>query len=157
MQHFNLTSALMQTRSGSRVARLALALSFFGVSASASAQTTADVAAPSNAPLVQPAFARAVQSSEIVATTAPAASATAPRSSSIMLDQRAAGLTRRVSQDSTAPAPMMRRESTRTNTALMIVGAAAVILGAAVGDDAGTVLIIGGAGVGLYGLYRFLN
>lgn len=157
MQHFNLTSALVQTRSGSRVARLALALSFVGVSASASAQSAADFASPT--PAVQPAFVRAAQSAEIAPTTAPATSVetTSPRGSSIMLDQRAVGLTRRVSQDSSAPAPMMRRESTRTNTALMIVGAAAVILGAAVGDEAGTVLIIGGAGVGLYGLYRFLN
>ncbi len=155
MQHLNLTSALQQTRSVSRVARLALALSFIGIASSASAQTT-DVTSPATTPVLQPAFAQAARSAEPVATTTPA-TATAPRSASIMLDQRAVGLTRRVSQDSTAPAPMMRRESTRTNTALMIVGAAAVILGAAVGDDAGTVLIIGGAGVGLYGLYRFLN
>lgn len=153
MQHFNLTSAISQTRSGSRVARLALALSFVGVSASASAQSTADLVAPLRAPVVESAFARAAQNTEVVTPAAPAASRTA----SVMLDQRAVGLTRRVSQDSTAPAPMLRRETTRTNTALMIVGAAAVILGAAVGDDAGTVLIIGGAGVGLYGLYRFLN
>lgn len=157
MQHFNLTSAISPTRSGSRVVRLALALSLVGVSASASAQSASDLVAPPAAPVVQPAFATAALSAEIAAPTASAAAATAPRTASVMFDQRAVGLTRRVSQDSTAPAPMLRRESTRTNTALMLVGAAAVILGAAVGDDAGTVLIIGGAGVGLYGLYRFLN
>jgi hypothetical protein len=39
----------------------------------------------------------------------------------------------------------------------MIVGGAAIITGALIGDDAGTVIIIGGAGVGLYGLYLFLR
>ena len=45
----------------------------------------------------------------------------------------------------------------RTSEILMIVGGAAIITGAIIGDDAGTVIIIGGAGVGLYGLYLFLQ
>ena len=40
---------------------------------------------------------------------------------------------------------------------LMIVGGAAVIIGAIAGDDAGTILIVGGAGFGLYGLYMYLT
>ncbi len=56
-----------------------------------------------------------------------------------------------------APAPMMQDGRTRTNTALMLVGLGTLLVGAAVGDDAGTVLIIGGAAIGFYGLYRFLN
>jgi len=40
---------------------------------------------------------------------------------------------------------------------LMIVGGAAVLVGAIAGDDAGTILIIGGAGFGLYGLYMYLT
>ncbi|MES2523573.1 MAG: hypothetical protein V4617_12790 [Gemmatimonadota bacterium] len=98
-----------------------------------------------------------------VSFSAPAAArpsgAQAPRS--MMLESNAVGLTlaARDSVSTKAPAPLPRQESgaTRTNTALMIVGAAAIVLGAAVGDEAGTVLIIGGAGVGLYGLYRLLN
>jgi len=39
----------------------------------------------------------------------------------------------------------------------MIVGGAAVLVGAIAGDDAGTILIIGGAGFGLYGLYMYLT
>jgi hypothetical protein len=37
--------------------------------------------------------------------------------------------------------------------AVMIVGGAAVVLGALVGGDAGTGLVIGGVGLGLFGLY----
>lgn len=40
---------------------------------------------------------------------------------------------------------------------LMIVGGAAIVIGAIAGDDAGTILIIGGAGFGLYGLYMYLT
>ncbi|MEO7521988.1 MAG: hypothetical protein ABIW79_09245 [Gemmatimonas sp.] len=77
------------------------------------------------------------------------------------LSARAAGLTTRSTErrngELPLPAPRQDNGSSRTNTALLIVGAAAIVLGAAVGDEAGTVLIIGGAGIGLYGLYRLLN
>lgn len=54
-----------------------------------------------------------------------------------------------------APAPLPR--GTANSKALMIVGAAAVLAGIIVGDDAGTVLILGGAGIGLYGLYKYMQ
>lgn len=41
--------------------------------------------------------------------------------------------------------------------ALMIVGGAAFLAGALIGDTAGTAIMIGGAGVGLYGLYLYLQ
>jgi hypothetical protein len=41
----------------------------------------------------------------------------------------------------------------REGRALALVGGAAVIAGLLIGDDAGTVIAIGGAGLGLYGLY----
>ena len=40
---------------------------------------------------------------------------------------------------------------------LMIVGGAALLTGLIIGDDVGDILAIGGAGVGLYGLYRYLQ
>jgi hypothetical protein len=40
---------------------------------------------------------------------------------------------------------------------LMIVGGATFLVGAVIGDDAGTIIMIGGAAIGLYGLYRFLQ
>ena len=52
-----------------------------------------------------------------------------------------------------APFPRQRTDS----KALMIVGLAAVVTGIVVGDDAGTILILGGAGVGLYGLYKYMQ
>jgi hypothetical protein len=41
--------------------------------------------------------------------------------------------------------------------ALMVVGGAALLTGLIIGDDAGTVIAIGGALVGLYGLYEYLQ
>ena len=41
--------------------------------------------------------------------------------------------------------------------ALMIVGAAAFITGAIIGSDVGTIIMVGGAIVGLYGLYQYLQ
>lgn len=45
------------------------------------------------------------------------------------------------------------RMGRREGRAFALVGAAAVIAGILIGDDAGTVIAIGGAGLGLYGLY----
>jgi hypothetical protein len=41
--------------------------------------------------------------------------------------------------------------------ALMIAGGAALVAGLIIGDDAGAVLAVGGAVVGLYGLYLFVR
>jgi len=43
------------------------------------------------------------------------------------------------------------------NIALMVVGGAALIIGAVIGDTAGVLLAIGGAIVFLYGLYNFVQ
>jgi hypothetical protein len=40
---------------------------------------------------------------------------------------------------------------------LIIVGAAAFTAGAFIGGDVGTVFMVGGAVVGLYGLYQYLD
>ena len=45
------------------------------------------------------------------------------------------------------------RMGPREGKALAIVGAAAVVIGLVVGDDTGTLITIGGAGLGLLGLY----
>ena len=41
--------------------------------------------------------------------------------------------------------------------ALMVVGAAALITGAIIGGEPGTIIMVGGAVVGLYGLYQYLQ
>ena len=45
------------------------------------------------------------------------------------------------------------RMGRREGRAFAIVGGAAVIAGILIGDDAGTAIAIGGAAIGLYGLY----
>jgi hypothetical protein len=56
-----------------------------------------------------------------------------------------------------APPVLQNRSSNRNAVALMIVGGAALVVGAVIGDDAGTLVMLGGAGIGLYGLYLFLT
>jgi|SRR5689334_1417975 len=55
------------------------------------------------------------------------------------------------------PPVIQNRTSNRNAVALMIVGGAALVIGAVIGDDAGTLVMLGGAGIGLYGLYMFLT
>jgi len=58
---------------------------------------------------------------------------------------------------SPAPAPRVPRGNTSQNRALMIVGGVGLLVGAVIGGDAGTLVMLGSTGVGLWGLYRFLN
>src|SRR5512140_2119150 len=53
------------------------------------------------------------------------------------------------------PAPF--RADTHQNRAMMIVGGAALLTGALIGGDAGLLISVGGAVVGLWGLYQFLK
>jgi hypothetical protein len=41
--------------------------------------------------------------------------------------------------------------------AMMIVGGAAILVGAVIGGDAGDIFMVGGAVVGLVGLYKYLQ
>lgn len=43
------------------------------------------------------------------------------------------------------------------STALMLVGGAALLAGAVIGGDAGTIIMVSGAVIGLYGLYLYLQ
>lgn len=69
-----------------------------------------------------------------------------------------AGFSRTNRHEGFAPTPVLQqRSSNRNAVALMIVGGAALVIGAVIGDDAGTLVMLGGAGIGLYGLYLFLT
>lgn len=57
----------------------------------------------------------------------------------------------------TTQAPQRGSAGLGQNEALMIVGGAAILVGAVVGGDAGDIFMIGGAIVGLYGLYKYLQ
>ena len=61
-----------------------------------------------------------------------------------------------ISTSSGAPAVFQDKKPKRS-VVFMIVGGAALIVGAVIGDDAGTIVMVGGAAMGLYGLYRFLT
>lgn len=52
-------------------------------------------------------------------------------------------------------APCCRHQG--QDVAMMAVGVGAMIVGAIVGHEAGTIIIIAGAGVALYGLYHYLE
>ena len=52
-------------------------------------------------------------------------------------------------------APCCRNQG--QDVAMMAVGVGAMIVGAIVGDTPGTIILIAGAGVALYGLYHYLE
>jgi hypothetical protein len=54
-------------------------------------------------------------------------------------------------------AAMQQRAGLGRSQALMIVGLATLIAGAVIGGDAGTIIMVAGAGIGLYGLYHYLQ
>ena len=64
-----------------------------------------------------------------------------------------------VRRSAVAPAAPLPATSANLGTAKaqMIVGAAAFVAGALIDNDAGTVLMLGGAVVGLYGLWNYLK
>ena len=57
------------------------------------------------------------------------------------------------------PAELQQRRNVGLGQAeaMMIVGGAAVLVGAVVGGDAGDIIMIGGAIIGLVGLYKYLQ
>ena len=63
----------------------------------------------------------------------------------------------RLRTEGTAPVPAPSPGKNSENKALMIVGGAAFVAGALIGGDAGTIIMIGGAGFGLYGLWQYLR
>lgn len=54
-------------------------------------------------------------------------------------------------------AAQVRRGAAGQDVALMVVGVGAMIVGALVGDTAGTIILIGGAAMALFGLYHYLE
>jgi hypothetical protein len=71
--------------------------------------------------------------------------------------QRAATLSPRRTSSASKDMNAMRRPSRGSGVGLMILGGAALVTGLIIGDNAGTVIAVGGALVGLYGLYVYLG
>jgi hypothetical protein len=123
---------------------LSLALALALAAAPLGAQTAnsgAALAAPAAPPTEVPAVAAPAAP---MAVAAPAA-LTAPARATAELGQEQAALQARA------------RNGFSQSQVLMIVGGAALLTGLIIGDDVGNVLAVGGAGVGLYGLYRYLQ
>jgi len=74
-----------------------------------------------------------------------------------VLAQQAVGVRRLADAPVPLPLPAPFRADTRQNRALMIVGGAAMLTGAVVGGDPGTLISVGGAVVFIWGLFQYLN
>jgi hypothetical protein len=70
---------------------------------------------------------------------------------------QAAELSPRFSTDAAPTTNSMRVPSRGSGVGLMILGGAALLTGAIIGDTPGTIIAVGGAVVGLYGLYVYLD
>ena len=64
---------------------------------------------------------------------------------------------RQSTASSKVAAPYEARLGAGRNVALMVVGGAALIIGAVIGGAAGVLVAVAGAAVGLYGLYYFVQ
>jgi hypothetical protein len=87
----------------------------------------------------------------------PPADVAAPTSSAgPTMDAARVGVTQQTSPELKSAA-QARRRGMGQPVALMVVGGAALLTGLIIGGDAGTVIAVGGALVGLYGLYEYLQ
>ncbi len=121
------------------LALIALTLSASGASAQA-ASAAVDVAAP------------IAQAPVTVTPTETAAPLAGPR-----LDQGRSGIAAVREAASTSPAPLPQEISRRRGVPQMIIGGAAILGGALVGNDAGAIISVAGLVYGLYGLYLYLQ
>lgn len=90
----------------------------------------------------------------VESTPAPAAVDPAPSSGPTL---HAARLSPRLASSTSKDMNAMRRPSRGSGVGLMILGGAALVTGLIIGGDAGTVIAVGGAIIGLYGLYVYLG
>lgn len=116
--------------------------------ASQATATTQNVAAPT---VIAPS----------VSVIAPSA-AEAPRAAGVTraplaTQPRGVAMSRHAVTDSMTPPVPAPANNNQGNTALMLVGAGTMIVGAVVGGDAGTIILLGGAALGIFGLYRYLT
>ena len=96
------------------------------------------------------------------------AAAATPVRGTVVDDTTAAVGPRVVRVGVTAPADRIRSDSAwlqegdrqpraGSSVAMMGVGAAAIIVGSIIGGESGTIIAVGGAVIGLFGLYRYLR
>ena len=96
-----------------------------------------------------PASVAEVSGTAVAASAAPVMSLAPTRTSVV------AGIQLRTEDFAPMPVPTAGRNS--GNVALMIVGGAALIIGSIIDGDAGTIVMVGGGVIGLYGLWQYLK
>ena len=72
------------------------------------------------------------------------------------LELTATAMHRAAAQSATSTA-VAAKKNVGQPVALMIVGGAAIVVGALIGGDVGTIFMVGGAVAGLIGLYQYLQ
>lgn len=73
------------------------------------------------------------------------------------IESAAVGFRLTVDKNESQEAAQIFRRGQGQDVALMVVGVGAMIVGAIIGDTAGTVILIGGAAMALFGLYNYLE
>lgn len=81
--------------------------------------------------------------------------AVAPVAAGPTIDASAVAFRVEAASVDSAAVMLQRRQSMGQPVALMIVGGAAILVGAVIGDAPGTLFMIGGAVALLYGLYQY--
>ncbi len=120
----------------------ALALGLVAVAQPARAQDLASLPSSVTAPSLVPTAAPVLPAADV-------ASATGPT-----VDAATVGVRH---HDDAAMAPAPRRGGSGPGVALMIVGGAAILVGLLINNNAGGAIAVGGAVVGLVGLYQYLQ
>ena len=146
--------------SRSRLSTSLVALAFAAIAPVAGAQdVTAPLAPTSLLPVATLAPARAE-----ARTTPLAEPATTLRATPVAATRAAGALTLgetdvafRDARAREAGQAIMRQGNSRDGKLYMIVGGAAFLAGAIIGDDVGTIIMVGGAGLGIYGLYLYMQ
>lgn len=132
--------------------RIALSAAVAGLALCVSART-----ALSQEVIPSPAAASPTATSQSLAPRSPPADVAAPsRGAGPTMEAARVGVTQQTSTE-LRPAAQARRRGMGQPVALMVVGGAALLTGLIIGGDAGTVIAVGGALVGLYGLYEYLQ
>ena len=131
----------------SRIRAFAAAVAVFMVAAPLAAQDQSEV-------MQAPATTSATSAPSTVV---PAPAAERAPSLAPLAQNMSAGVRSNASQQTPAGPLVPSEGSVGRNPALMIVGVAALLVGAVVGGNAGTIVMIGGGVVGLIGLWNYLQ
>jgi hypothetical protein len=86
-----------------------------------------------------------------------AASAAAPSVDGPRFERAGISSELATSSSSDTPMPQQDHMGNGSNVAMMIVGGAALIVGLSVGGDGGQIIAVGGAVIGLIGLFRYIR